>query len=629
MTEKHSLRQRARYRFDNLLARGTIILVMWLALATAALIAAAALILVVAGVDYGEESGFLTALWISLVRTLDPGVIGADPGWPFRVVGLLVTLGGIFIVSTLISLLSTGIGTKLDELRKGRSLVLESGHTLILGWSPKILTIVTELMIANENQPHSSIVVLAPEDKVFMEDEIRARVKFNRHTRVICRTGNPADPVDLQISNPLEAKSVIVLADTEEGADAQVIKTVLALLVLDPNFEKLKVVAELTDERDAGALRRTTLGRISTVVSSDVIARITAQVSRQSGLSAVYQELLDFDGDEIYFATDPRLSGTTFGESLLLFEESAVIGIRFVDGKMELNPAMDTVFQDGDQVIAISADDDTVVFTPSSSNGHGPHDAARIVDPREVEKILVMGWSFLGPLVLEQLDGYLAPGSNVHVVYDPDLVGRTIPDHEGVFTNLALELTEGDATDHRLLDNVLEGRDFDHAIVLCYRTLPPAQSDARTLMTLVQLRQVLKKRGIDEKVSIVTELLEPTDVPLAQVANPDDFIISEQLVSLLLSQLSENPDLEPLFWDLFDSGRAEIVLKPASAYVAIDQEIPFSAAVASASTRSEVAIGYRRAVSDGNRAPQVVVNPAKGLALRFGPTDQLIVLTSA
>jgi hypothetical protein len=183
-------------------------------------------------------------------------------------------------------------------------------------------------------------------------------------------------------------------------------------------------------------------------------------------------------------------------------------------------------------------------------------------------------------------------------------------------------------TDHRVLEDLLVGGSFDHVIVMCYRTIPPPRSDARALMTLVQLRQVLRERGLEGKVSIVTELLEPSDVALARVANPDDFIISEQLVSLLLAQLAENPKLDLLFQDLFDSDRAEMVLKPASAYVPVGAEVQFSAAVRSAAARGEVAIGYRTAKTNGNPVSNVVVNPEKSRTLTFGEADQLIVLTS-
>ena len=62
------------------------------------------------------------------MRTLDSRTPwAATPAGPSAVVMLLVTLAGIFVVSALIGVLSSGMESKLDELRKGRSRVLETG----------------------------------------------------------------------------------------------------------------------------------------------------------------------------------------------------------------------------------------------------------------------------------------------------------------------------------------------------------------------------------------------------------------------------------------------------------------------------------------------------------------------
>ena len=55
---------------------------------------------------------------------------------------------------------------QIDELRKGRSRVIEDGFTLILGWSSKVYSIIGELLIANENQKDPCIVILAERDKI-------------------------------------------------------------------------------------------------------------------------------------------------------------------------------------------------------------------------------------------------------------------------------------------------------------------------------------------------------------------------------------------------------------------------------------------------------------------------------
>ena len=49
--------------------------------------------------------------------------------------------------------------------------------------------------------------------------------------------------------------------------------------------------------------------------------------SRQAGLSAVYSELLDFDGCEIYTVEQPTLAGKTFGDAVMAYETSTLIGL--------------------------------------------------------------------------------------------------------------------------------------------------------------------------------------------------------------------------------------------------------------------------------------------------------------
>ena len=86
------------------------------------------------------------------MRTIDTGTVAGDTGWSFRLVGFAITLGGIFIVSALIGVLASGLEGRLNDLRRGRSQVVETGHTVILGWSPQVFTIVSELAFANRQR---------------------------------------------------------------------------------------------------------------------------------------------------------------------------------------------------------------------------------------------------------------------------------------------------------------------------------------------------------------------------------------------------------------------------------------------------------------------------------------------
>ncbi len=145
---------------------------------------------------------------------------------------LFISLGSLFLVSILIGVLTTGIEDRVRSLRKGRSRILESGHTVILGWDNQIFTIISELVTANKNRPRSRacIVVLGNKDKVEMEDEIRHKLGPIRHTRVICRSGDPISPPDLEIASVNTARSIIVLEPDYDDPDASAIKTLLAIV---------------------------------------------------------------------------------------------------------------------------------------------------------------------------------------------------------------------------------------------------------------------------------------------------------------------------------------------------------------------------------------------------------------
>src|ERR687884_1689111 len=188
---KPTLRQRLRYAFDNTMARGTSALIFWLVVATAILIAFFSTIVLIAKLAPSNgRPGVIGQVFKSLLHAMDPGTIAGDTGkWPFLLMMLLLTMGGLLIVSALIGVLATGLDRKIEDLRKGRSVVLERDHTLILGWSETIFTILSELAIANASEKDPSVVVLADRDRVEMEDGIRAKLHGGMgHTRVVCRT---------------------------------------------------------------------------------------------------------------------------------------------------------------------------------------------------------------------------------------------------------------------------------------------------------------------------------------------------------------------------------------------------------------------------------------------------------
>ena len=626
-----SFRQKFQYRFDNLMSRGTPAMVGMLFLLSLVIVAVAGAVISIARFTQEDNKvlPFGEAAWESLMRTLDSGTMGSDTGNGFRVVMLFVTLGGIFIVSALIGVLSNGLEAQMDRLRKGRSQVLETNHTLILGWSPQIFTIVNELMIANENQRNGRIVVLADKDKVDMEDEIKERVEARGKTRIICRNGSPIDPNDIEIVSPHAAKSIIVLPPENNDPDTDVIKTVLAI-TNNPkrHAEKYHIVTQIRDPKNLPVLKMVGANdHVQAILTGDLVARVVAQTSRQSGLSVVYTELMNFGGDEIYFKHEPALAGKTFGESLLLYEDSCLMGLRKADGKILLNPPMDSLIEKEDQIFALSADDDTIRLTSPSLL---QINEALIRSHREPfqpkpEKCLILGWNRSGTTIVHELDNYVPAGSKITVVADVYGIEKQINTHGGKLKNQQLQVIEEETTDRALLDS-LKIEEYDHVIVLSYSTLDQQEADAKTLVTLLHLRDIAQKDSTP--FSIVSEMLDLRNRELAEATQVDDFIVSEHLISLMMSQLSENAELYDVFTDIFDPEGAEIYLKPASDYVSVGEAVNFYTVVEAARRRGETALGYRLVseAKDARKSYGVHTNPKKSEQVTFAAADKVIVI---
>jgi len=629
--QKIGFKQKMRYSFDNTMSKGIAGLIGWLGIITILIVAIAALVMIVLHIlpEGEEEMGFIEGFWRGLMRTLDAGTMGGDAGWGFRIVMFFVTVGGIMIVSALIGIISNSISDKIEELRKGRSFVIEKNHTLILGWSSKIFTIISELAEANENQKKPRIVILADKDKVEMEDEIRDHVGNLKNTKVICRNGNPNDLTDLHIANPYEAKSIIVLNKDHENADSQVIKTILAL-TNNPKRpdKKYHIVAELHEARNLEIAKMVGKDELVAILPYDIISRIMVQTSRQAGLSVVYSEIMAFEGDELYFSDEKKLHGKTFAEALVAYDDSSVIGLRKNTGDVLINPPMDTIIVAGDEVIALSEDDDTLIVkgAPTAIN----EDAItkdEIIIEQKPEASLLLGWNKRAPIIIRELDGYVMPGSQLLVaghLFDPT---EEIEKLKPQLSNISVSFISKDLSDQTSVRQ-LEIERFHHIMLLSYEDIYDIQeADAQTLITLLHLRQIAEEKQLEN--DIVSQMLDTRNRDLAVVTKADDFIVSDKLISLLLSQISENKYLDDVYRDLFRSEGSEIYMKNATSYIKPGVAVDFYTVVEAAKRKNHIAIGYRieKLKDDPEKGYGITINPDKSAMVTFSNEDKLVVIS--
>src|SRR3712207_734422 len=283
--------------------------------------------------------------------------------------------------------------------------------------------------------------------------------------------------------------SIIVLPPEEPEADSKVIKTILAL-TNNPNRreESYRIVSRISDPENLGVAQMVGRAELRLVSVDDLIARITAQTCRQSGLSVVYTDLLDFGRDEIYFIREPRLVGMTFDEALTAYESCSVIGVRKEDGRIGLNPQAGGLISADDEILLIAEDDSAIHL---SEHQVPEIDARAIRKPPShepgPERTLILGWNVRAPMIVIELDNYVRSGSEMTVV-TPNGAIPTL--RFEALRNQKVTSRVGDITDRHTLDQ-LEISSYDHVIVLGHPDEPdPNAADSKTLVTLLHLREI-------------------------------------------------------------------------------------------------------------------------------------------
>jgi len=624
---KHSNRERFRYYFENTFASGPMGVIRWLAIMSLITILLLGCVIVLFGIraepDATDPLSFLEGAWQSLMATLDSGTMGGDEGWAFRIVRFIATLVGIFMISILIGVISAAIDGKIEQLRKGKSKVLESGHTLILGWSEKIFPIIDQLILANENLKKQRIVVLAEMDKVEMEDAIREKIQDFKTTKIIVRSGNPMISNEIQIVNPNLARAIIVLSPDSEEADITVIKTVMSI-TNSPlrKKEPFHIVAEIKEEANLEAAELVGQGEAIFMYAADLLARITAQTCRQSGLAIIYTDLFQFEGDEIYFQKEPSLYGKTFKEAAMSYNTSSLIGVYSEQLGIQLNPSGDTLLAEGDSLVALSQDNDTIVVdgVPADQRMKGGmfmKNSPEIFGP---EKTLMMGWNENSEKIIVELDSYVNAGSELLILAENDL------DLDQLSTqNLTLTKRTGKLSNRKVLDSV-HPEQFDNIILMSDKSLEVQHSDAQTLICLLHLRSIGALHNKD--LSIVSEMRDIRNREVGIVAKADDFIIGDNITSLILAQIAENKELFKVFNSLFDSEGSEIYLKPIENYWNEGEVVTFYDMVSRAFEYNETAIGYRLMANQDNASLNfgIKLNPRKDEVIGFIEGDYLVVL---
>ena len=650
-------KERLNYRLDNMLSRTPAYQLLGLLGFSVVIIFFGAILYVLAGGIFRQYPGY--AIWHAILKIFDPGTMAVDtvPGLPtnaysipIRSVSVFLSAAGIFFLGLLISILTTGTENKLRELRKGKTRVFELDHTVILGWSTKVFTIIQEIIFSNDFGQPEIIVILSELEKEIMEDQIRERFpKLPKWLKIVCRTGISIVPEDLDNLNISRAKAIIIISDEThpeilEYGDARIVKTLLAIsnnTYVRKLKKRMPIVAEIEKREVLDVAKLAAKGDVQLVLRPEIISKIMVQTSRQSGLSVIYSELLSFDGNEIYVHDAKNFVGKAFKDTLFGFKGQIPIGLiakdknKFLSHKAAINgilvnPPKNTPIENGDELILISETEEFSenLFGRQPSPASGVKPISR--DARKPEQLLILGWSREIFHVIREFDKYVISGSEIVIFADleKEIALNQLNSRIGSLLHCSLSFEQG----NRLSRNQLESLNLEryNSIVLL-SDLKIGENfesaDARAIMSLLLIRDILEKKG-NHTCRLVTEIHDPKNQKITQTTKVNDIIISNELLSQILTQVSRQPNILSIYDALFAEEGSEIYLKPISLFKPDLKQTTFRELMSSALVRDEIAIGYKKIMEkDGEEEISLRLNPPDiDLPITISPKDRLIVL---
>ena len=513
------------------------------------------------------------------MRTLDAGTMGGDTGsWSFLLSMLAVTLGGIFVVCTLIGVLTSGIDEKLDELRKGRSRVArERPHR-----DPRLVAAdLHDRLRAGPRQREP-----APRRRRHPGRQGQGR-DGGRDRASGCATPRPRDRLPHRQPDrpgrPARSSTSQALAPASSCCRRRRRPRHRGHQD-DPGDHQQPAAAgpSRTTSSPRSAIRRTSrsrgmVGRDEAelvLVADDLIARIdradlpaVRPVGRLHGAARLrrrrdlLQERTGADRADLRRGA-PRPTRTRRSSAC-----ARHAGIR-------LNPPMDTRDRRRTTGSSRSPRTTTRVVSPPSRR----IEADAIVDARRrtarrpaharPERTLILGWNLSAADRPARARSLRRAGSELTIVAAfPERHDRSFDGLPQPATGSGGASSTGDTTD-RARSTRLD--------VATLRSRHRAQSPRRHGHEDAAGRRphaghaappARHRRTRRPPFSIVSEMLDMRNRDLAEVTRADDFIVSDRLVSLLLTQIAENQDLTAVFADLFDAEGSELYLKPAADYV--------------------------------------------------------------
>ena len=638
---------RARFYYERFLAlRGIAIFINLLGLFFLAFGILLTLHVIFYHPDWEDSIGHFSLAWHVFLEMLSPARISGLRSPPMSLLSLsvLTTFVGFGFYSLLIAYASTKTQEALEFFRRGLGPVIETNHTMILGFDERVKQLIKELNYSNHGGKSLPVVIMSDRLKLEMDHQISHEVNSCSRVRVSTARGEPSRVQELYRINAPSARSAIILArcsnaapqQERDASDARVIQTVKALYATQNPYHRFPIVAEIFEKR-----RREIIDSIDEYIvtfdGKELLASILVQSAIFDGIDRVYNELFSFNMSEFYLS-DQVPEGARFGDLFRHFVDGVPVGVKSADRVISIGLEPDYIFTQGDKLLLIATDDQYIKYqeTPICQ----ARDLKSLTLPMEMppQSVLIVGWHYLAPAILRECANRLPTGSTVTVVISEDI--KSLEESLNLFgTSSKLRLIWERRDPFTMEDmEYIDPFQYDTVILLSRGGLIESedQMDADTLMLVMLLRRLRDQQlGRPFKSKVITQLFRPENAQLINNTDPehDDPVhcaLTSRISTMLFTQLSEENDMAQTYHLLFGTGQVEVAFCPIVDYTEELTAISFPDLYQSVLGQGSVCIGFKSQMTEIQGAPfeGVWINPPKDRTFDFLEDDLLILLRS-
>jgi hypothetical protein len=385
------------------------------------------------------------AMYRVFVWILDPDG-GMEEDHPHkRTVGAITSILGLLLFAVILFVVQDGFNTYIGLLQKGRAPVLESGHTVIVGFDGQFtMRLIKELAKAMLESGGTTFVILAEQEKQEVEKELQHAI-WHRHldlknSFVVVRQGRASSRYDLEkVSMEMARACIIIPHQTEspETRDAILFRSLISICSAGwPRDGRIMAVCALPRNRD---LVVKIAGKKVDIITPDTfLSQLILHCSHDPGVGSILEEIMSFsEGSELYIDyADEKLYGKSISAARSFYPEATVLGVmKDSPEDYTLCPRADYELEPDDRLIFFAQDESSCFASTDSIMPASPPSRRMSRSSSKMsgtlslgleyskhatikETVFIFGWNNSTPTFLLDLDKQVGPKSAV-VLYSP------------------------------------------------------------------------------------------------------------------------------------------------------------------------------------------------------------------